>query len=121
MSVRPAEASQGKGPSTRFVWSWTVFVMVCAGLPFWAPFVLAGLFRVWDWAMQRPFDVGEWNATPEDQRIYMVADLMENVLPGKSEEEITALLGPPIRKARAPETEPRWWVGLEPPGKILWR
>jgi hypothetical protein len=65
--------------------------------------------------MQRPFDVAEWTATPEDERIYMVSDLMENVLPGKSEAQIAELLGPPLpTKPRSPETWVRWWVGLEP-------
>jgi hypothetical protein len=98
-----------------------LFVIVCAGMLCAAPFVQALLFPVWWWAMQRPFDVTDWYSTPEDERIYMVNDLMENVLPGKSEEEIAALLGPPLRKVHAPVTEPRWWVGLEAPPKFLWR
>jgi len=71
--------------------------------------------------MQRPFDVADWTTTPEDERIYMVSDLMENVLPGKSEAEITGLLGPPMpTKQHSPETWVRWWVGLEP-GPKIWR
>ena len=61
----------------------------------------------------RPFDPVAWSQASDEDRVYMVPDLMKRVLPGKTETEVIQLLGSPRYRNGGENAQVLWWVGID--------